>query len=155
MPTARPFSYNTGSTITGTEQVGQLAIGTPTDGFESTGLKWWNGPDEDLGYVIAHTTPSGNQPNQFSIPAYLGFWRTDTKTDQSFINLAEYVSVQHNVSGAVQLATFNDGVNCLAAKTVGSSTLVSVNAWPAEINSNNSTICKMFGNSILYAAGVI
>ena len=326
MPTARPFSYNTGSTITGTEQVGQLAIGTPTDGFESTGLKWWNGPDEDLGYVITHTTPSGNQPNQFSIPAYLGFWRTDTKTDQSFINLAEYVSVQHNdpqnfdsagnaatwlnnngywtsyptakrvlflgdtsidtvatnisqyitntgysitysavtmnttytggsdittdnydvvfiytnggqtggvglsnnlvnfvnsggsvvsgvflwnvyadgfahsavtafnktdvqsfsvgsftvvtpspitngigtslpssfsngnptlVSGAVQLATFNDGVNCLAAKTVGSSTLVSVNAWPANINSNNSTICKMFGNSILYAAGVI
>jgi hypothetical protein len=27
MPTARPFAFNTGSTISGTSQVGQLAIG--------------------------------------------------------------------------------------------------------------------------------
>ena len=92
MPTARPFSYNTGSTITGTIQVGSLAIGIPTNGFDSTGLKWWSGPDEDLGYVIAHPTPAGNQPNQFSIPAFLGFWRSDLKTEESFIGLAEYVS---------------------------------------------------------------
>lgn len=96
MPTARPFAYNTGATISGTDQVGNLAIGFPTVGFESTGLKWWNGPDEDLGYVIAHETPSGTQPNQFSIPAYLGFWRSDVKSEESFINLAEYVSNVHN-----------------------------------------------------------
>lgn len=96
MPTARPFSYNTGSTISGTIQVGDLAVGIPLDGFASTGLKWWSGPDEDLGYVIAHPTPAGNQPNQFSIPAYLGFWRSDFKTEESFIELAEYVSVQDN-----------------------------------------------------------
>ena len=96
MPTARPFSYNTGSTISGTIQVGDLAVGIPLDGFASTGLKWWSGPDEDLGYVIAHPTPAGNQPNQFSIPAYLGFWRSDFKTEESFIDLAEYVSVQDN-----------------------------------------------------------
>ena len=96
MPTARPFSYNTGTTISGTIQVGDLAVGVPTNGFESTGLKWWSGPDEDLGYVIAHPTPAGNQPNQFSIPAFLGFWRSDLKTEESFINLAEYVSIQDN-----------------------------------------------------------
>lgn len=96
MPTARPFAYNTGATISGTEQVGNLAIGFPTNGFASTGLKWWNGPDEDLGYVIAHQTPSGTQPNQFSIPAYVGFWRSDLKTEESFMNLAEYVSSVHN-----------------------------------------------------------
>jgi hypothetical protein len=96
MPTARPFSYNTGTTISGTIQVGDLAVGIPTNGFESTGLKWWSGPDEDLGYVIAHPTPAGNQPNQFSIPAFLGFWRSDLKTEESFINLAEYVSIQDN-----------------------------------------------------------
>jgi hypothetical protein len=104
MPTARPFTYNTGSTISGTEQVGNLAIGFPDEGFESTGLKWWNGPNEDLGYVIAHQTPSGNQPNQFSIPAYLGFWRSTEKTEQSFIDLAEYVS---NVDNDPQ--TFSTG----------------------------------------------
>jgi len=63
MATARPFAYNTGSAIAGTEQVGDIAIGTPTSGFTSTGLIWWNGPDEDLGYVIAHTVPSGTQPS--------------------------------------------------------------------------------------------
>ena len=57
MATSRPFAYNTGSTITGTEQLGSIAIGYPTSGFTSTGLRWWSGPDEDLGYVIAHTVP--------------------------------------------------------------------------------------------------
>jgi hypothetical protein len=52
MSTARPFAYNTGSTISGTEQFGNLAVGVPTLSFESTGLKWWNGPDEELGYEI-------------------------------------------------------------------------------------------------------
>lgn len=60
MSTSRPFAYNTGSPISGTTQVGQLAVGTPTSGFASTGLQWWNGPDEELGYVIAKTF--SNQP---------------------------------------------------------------------------------------------
>jgi len=49
MATARPFAYNTGSTITGTIQIGSLAVGTPTLGFTEN-PKWWNGPDEDLVY---------------------------------------------------------------------------------------------------------
>jgi len=92
MATSRPFAYNTGSTITGTEQVGSIAIGYPTSGFTSTGLRWWNGPDEDLGYVIAHTVPSGTQPNPVGVPAYIGFWRTPSKTDNNFISLSQYVS---------------------------------------------------------------
>ena len=62
MSTSRPFAYNTGAPVAGTEQVGDLAIGLPTAGFESTGLQWWNGPDEDLGYVIAKKNIPGNQP---------------------------------------------------------------------------------------------
>lgn len=61
MATSRPFAYNTGGFISGTTQVGSIAIGTPTIGFESTGLEWWNGPDEDLGYVIALPAPLDNQ----------------------------------------------------------------------------------------------
>ena len=61
MPTLRPFAYNPSQTpISGTIQIGDLAIGYPTAGFESTGLQWWNGPNEDLGYVIAKT--ASNQP---------------------------------------------------------------------------------------------
>ena len=59
------------------------------------------------------------------------------------------------VSGAVSLATFTDGSNCLAVKTVGSSRNVSINSFPASINSSTTTQCKMFGNAILYAGGKI
>ena len=99
MATSRPFAYNTGSAIAGTEQVGDIAIGTPTSGFTSTGLIWWNGPDEDSGYVIAHTVPSGTQPNPVGVPAYVGFWRTPSKTDNNFISLSQYVS---NLTGTPQ-----------------------------------------------------
>ena len=99
MPTARPFAYNTGSPISGTQQVGNLSIGFPITGFTTSGMKWWNGPDEDLGYVIAHPTPSGTQPNQFSIPAYLGFWRSDSLTEISFINLVNNLFSQSFTGG--------------------------------------------------------
>lgn len=59
------------------------------------------------------------------------------------------------VSGAVKLATYSNGDTLLAVKTVGSSKNVSVNAFPGNINSSTSTICKMFGNAILYAGGKI
>jgi hypothetical protein len=104
MATSRPFSYNTGSTISGTEQVGNLAIGTPTSGFSSTGLKWWNGPDEDLGYVIAHQTPSG-QSGADGGTAYLGFFRSTGLTDNSFIELSNTISGQ-SFTGGTQAKTW-------------------------------------------------
>jgi hypothetical protein len=91
MATATPFAYNTGSTIAGTIQVGDLAAGFPTVGFSATGLQWWNGPDEDLGYVITHTVPAGNQPNPLNIPAYLGFWRSPSKTEGSFVSYTNFI----------------------------------------------------------------
>ena len=90
MATARPFAYNTGSTITGTIQIGSLAVGTPTSGFTGN-PRWWNGPDEDLGYVICRPNTSGNQPNPDNVPAYIRFSRSKLKTDQSFINLVNSV----------------------------------------------------------------
>jgi hypothetical protein len=64
MPTSRPFAYNTGGSILGTEQIGSLAIGTPTSGFTNN-PQFWNGPDENLGYVIAHSTPSSLKSRLF------------------------------------------------------------------------------------------
>lgn len=93
MATSRPFAYNTGASIPGTQQIGNLAVGTPSAGFESTGLKWWNGPDEDLGYVIAHQNPTG-QPGADGTTANLGFWRSSDLTDASFISLVEAISDQ-------------------------------------------------------------
>jgi hypothetical protein len=42
--------------------------------------------------VIAHTVPSGTQPNKLGVPANIGFWRTPSKTDNNFISLSQYVS---------------------------------------------------------------
>ncbi len=74
MATTRPFAYNTGSTIPGTEQVGDLSVGTPTSGFTSS-PQYWNGPDEDLGYVIAAPVSGDTQPTPLSLtwdPNYAG-----------------------------------------------------------------------------------
>jgi hypothetical protein len=86
MSTARPFAYNTGSVIDGTVQVGDLAVGFPTSGFSSTGLIWWNGPDEELGYVIAKPVPDNSQPTPVSgVTASVGFFRTNGFDDNEFI----------------------------------------------------------------------
>jgi hypothetical protein len=47
MATSRPFAYNTGVTITGTIQVGNLSIGTPTSGFTNN-PQYWNEPGDEL-----------------------------------------------------------------------------------------------------------
>jgi hypothetical protein len=98
MATSRPFAYNTGSTISGTTQIGSLAVGTPSSGFTGN-PKWWNGPDEDLGYVICRPNFSGNQPNPVGIPAYVRFLRSKLKTEQSFVNLVNGVFSQTFTTG--------------------------------------------------------
>jgi hypothetical protein len=101
MPTARPFAYNTGNTISGTEQLGDLAIGVdPLDYSEQPGgVQWWSGPDEDLGYVITLPVPNGSQPNDLGIPAYVGFEMSELKTEQSFVDLVNQLFVQSFTTG--------------------------------------------------------
>jgi len=93
MAFARPFAYNTGAPIAGTQQIGSLAIGIPTAGFVATGLEWWNGPDETLGYVIGQPVPDDSQPTPVSgVSASVGFFRTSALTDQSFIDMAGVIA---------------------------------------------------------------
>lgn len=94
MPTTRPFAYNTGATIANTSQVGNIAVGVGAERYDLNygGVKWWNGPDEDLGYVVTHVTSGGTQPNPDNVPAYIGFWRSKFKTDNSFLDLSNFVA---------------------------------------------------------------
>ena len=94
MATARPFAYNTGSPIPGTEQLGDLSIGAPLSGFTDN-PQFWNGPDEELGYIIGYTVTAGNQPNPVGIPAYVQFWRSKLKTNESFLELANYIGLKN------------------------------------------------------------
>ena len=107
MPTARPFAFNTGSTISGTTQVGSLAVGVPAAGFESTGLQWWNGPDEELGYVIAESVSGNTQPTPVvGVNASVGFFRSSALTESSFISLAQKISEGQVFTGGTQAATW-------------------------------------------------
>jgi len=97
MPTTRPFAYNTGSTISGTEQIGNLSIAQNDRDFSQNygGVRWWMGPDEDLGYVIATDNPANDQPTEPGINPPFGdvtFWRTDVFTDLAFIQLSQVIS---------------------------------------------------------------
>lgn len=101
MSTVRPFAYNPSRTIIdGTIQVGDLAVGIPTSGFTGP-PQWWNGPDEDLGYVIAESVSGGTQPTNISgVTASVGFFRTDDFLESSFINLAQTISTNQTfISG--------------------------------------------------------
>ncbi len=92
MATARPFAYNPGPQIPGTTQVGNLSIGAPTSGFTNN-PQYWNGPDEDLGYIIAQSVSGNTQPTPLSgVTASVGFFRSEFKTEESFIELAEFIA---------------------------------------------------------------
>ena len=96
MPTARPFAYNTGPSVSGATQLGNLAIGIENINYSqgAGGLRWWNGADEDLGYVIAYPQSGGTQPTPETPTefAFVQFWRSKLKTEASFIELANYIS---------------------------------------------------------------
>jgi hypothetical protein len=92
MPTARPFAYNTGSTIDGTDQIGDIAVGRDPQDYSLNpgGVRWWNGPDEDSTYIIAYPQPNGLHPTpEGNTTASVGFWGDKTKTDAGFLSLVE------------------------------------------------------------------
>lgn len=100
MATTRPFAYNTGSTIDGTIQMGNIAIGVSDQDYSQDpgGVKWWMGPDEELGYIIVHEVVTGDHPTQVEVDAYLGFWRSSALTDQSFLDLVNVLPITEGLS---------------------------------------------------------
>ena len=114
MATTRPFAYNTGSTIDGTTQIGNIAIGVSDQDYSQNpgGVKWWMGPDEDLGYIIVNDVPTGNHPTQVEVDAYLNFWRSTDLTDQSFIDLLNSIPI---TNGLPLFTNINDAQTWLSA----------------------------------------
>jgi hypothetical protein len=108
MAFARPFAYNPGEEIPGTEQIGELSIGTPTSGFTSN-PQYWNGPDEQLGYIIAQSVSDNSQPTPlFDVTASVGFFRTEDFTDGSFVTLSETIAQQSFATAANAKTWLND-----------------------------------------------
>jgi hypothetical protein len=99
MATTTPLAYNpSASPISGTIQVGSLAVGTTEQDYSVSpgGVTWWMGPDEDLGYVIGVPVSGDTQPTETpGVFASVGFYRSNDLTDNSFIITAEYVANEY------------------------------------------------------------
>ena len=90
--------YVPGNLFPGSEQYTYLVYGTPDAGYENTGLRWWIGPDEDLGWLIAriNVDSEGNplQPTPVEdVYAPLGFWVSDGLTEEAFIALVNNIAM--------------------------------------------------------------
>ena len=107
-PVAYNFSGN--PQIPDTTQIGNLSIGnTPQDyGVVGAthGVVYYATPDEDLGYVIAHEDPSGGHNGKpGNVPAFVGFWRSATKTEDSFLDFVNSMFNQ-NFTGGTDAVTY-------------------------------------------------
>jgi hypothetical protein len=97
MATTRLFArYTGGGTPSGTERYGDLLVGVDASNpYNSnySGVKWWSGADEDLGYIIATTVATEDQPTpNDGNTGSVGFFRTDNFDDNEFIDLVKVVS---------------------------------------------------------------
>ena len=91
MAITTPLGYNPSeSPISGTDQVGKLAVGVTEQDYsiDPGGIKWWMGPDEENGYVISIPVSGNTQPTPISgVTASVGFYRSTGLTDISFVQL--------------------------------------------------------------------
>ena len=103
MATTTPFAYNPSlSPISGTDQVGTLAVGITEQDYsiDPGGVIWWNGPDEELGYVITIPVSGNTQPTPIpGVFASVGFNRSADLTEGSFVELTNNVFNQNFVNG--------------------------------------------------------
>jgi hypothetical protein len=112
MATHRIFCYNpTGATISGTEQVGSIAAATGDVSIDPT-KQWWNGPDEDVRYIVAYSSLNSERSNgpervlATNYPCNLGFIGSSAKTDESFLNLAKTISGSSSLASASAAKTW-------------------------------------------------
>ena len=133
MAITRPFSYNTGAPIAGTIQVGRLAVGTPTSGF-TTNPQFWNGPDEELGYVIAVPVSGNTQPT----PLFSG----------NLILSTTYKGGDINLSNSNQTALQQFGYQ---QSVLGQTLINNVDKVMFSVQSN---VCPGTGNPFFQSIGV-
>lgn len=106
MATTRAFALNTGSTISGTQQVGYLAF--PTGAVLPAGVDWWMGPDEDTGYIVAVPDLNVSQSTPAGINAGVKFWRSGEKTAASYLGIGNVVARRNGY-----LTPFNSAIDAM------------------------------------------
>ena len=156
MATSRPFAYNPippNSPISGTTQLGNLAIGVLNEQYTLNfgGVRWWNGPDEDLGYVIAVPVSGNTQPTPDSgTTASVGFYRSKFLTNPSFLNISDYLGRKQ---GQPPFATTNDAYDWLTSQGYWTS-FVPLGVTPTPTPTPTSTPTMYYYSVSGYSCGV-
>jgi hypothetical protein len=97
---SRLYGYNSGAPVSGASQSGSLAISNDSRGGGS--VQWYNGPNEDLGYVIGYPDTSGlRKVGGVIVGNAVGFMRTSAKTDAEFLSLANFLTSQGFLTASV------------------------------------------------------
>jgi hypothetical protein len=106
---SRPFAYNTGLPISGTTQVGNLAIGnhdTLRYDLNYGGLVWWMGPPESEGYIIAEPLNAKTEPTPIDgVTEWFSFSQSNGFSDSAFLSM--FNSLQSRI-GLSPLTSIND-----------------------------------------------
>lgn len=95
MANHRVFTYNNGSVISGTEQIGDLAVSVSLQDYATRigGKTWWGGPDETNKYIIAKDVPTQDKSTPIGNIGSVRFWRCD-RVNADFISLVNTIGNQ-------------------------------------------------------------
>jgi uncharacterized delta-60 repeat protein len=104
---------STGTTITGTQQIGNLLVATASTVNYSPstngGVTFWMGPDEELGYVIGVPVSGGTQTTPIGgVNAFLGFYRSASLTEPSFLSIVNSTFNQSLTTGSAAKTYLNN-----------------------------------------------
>ena len=107
MAKSRGFAYNPSRTpINGTRQIGDLAIEKTGQDYTTRpgGVDWWEGPDEDLGYVVTKAAPPHHTPLTSNEFALSGTYRgTDVSLSNGGQTAHQNFGYQQSVLGDTEL----------------------------------------------------
>ena len=112
MATSKPFAWSSSGPPAGAGVVGETIYGIdPNINYANNygGLTWWEGPDEDLGYVIAYGKFTNSQPTPTSGTSKVQFWRSKLKTMTSFVQLSNFISRRYNFTSGGQPVVYYSG----------------------------------------------
>jgi hypothetical protein len=142
MPTFKAFTYNTGSTLQGTEQIGDLAIGISDQDYSNNygDLIWWNGMDEDGKYIIGKDIPTQDQSTPLGNIGSVEFWSTSTRTTSSFISLVNGLSNNSFTTVSESLGWLSGSGYWSNYSAINGSDFDSGSSWEMRANSSTQTI---------------
>ncbi len=143
---SRLYGYNPGAPVSGASQSGNLAISNDSRGGGS--VQWYNGPNEDLGYVIGYPDTTGlRKVGGVTVGNAVGFMRTSVKTDAEFLSLANFLTSQGFMTASVAADWLNTNGYYTSWLSIVTPGLI------MQLDANNSTSYPGAGTTVYDLTG--